>query len=118
MKATFLWDKRSAFFTKEGREIIVEMDLYRVKGSGQGKHFPEGYRFSWIAFAQDAPTRRVLFDCHPPKGAHFHLDEDPDGTPFEWTTLDDAIDLFQAKVREHFGDLSEVPMVGPGGKRR
>ena len=67
MKATLLLDVHELFVTQAGGTVEVHMDLYEVtKKKGQ----PE-YRFSWIAFDIDNPMRRILFDCHPPKGPHF-----------------------------------------------
>lgn len=80
------------------------MDLYQLPGTTQSE-----FRFSWIAFDPNDPARRVLFDSHPPKGPHFHLDNDADGKPFVWVSIEDAIRLFREKVSEHFGELIAVP---------
>lgn len=87
------------------------MDLFRLTEEDPAQTHPEGYRFSWIAFDRESPEKRVLFDCHPPKGPHFHLDEDREGVPFEWTSLAAAIEFFRQKVREHFGELDPVPLL-------
>jgi hypothetical protein len=42
-------------------------------------------------------------DCHHGKGPHFHVDDDPEGVPFLWTTLDDALTLFGAQIEKRFG---------------
>ena len=70
------------------------------------------FKFSWIAFDPENPMKRVLFDCHPPKGPHFHLDGDLDGQPFAWVTLEESVALFRKKVEEHFGKLVAVPDEG------
>jgi hypothetical protein len=51
------------------------MDLYKLP-EGHPKSFPDGHRFSWIAFDSDDESMRVLFDCHHPKGPHFHVDNE------------------------------------------
>lgn len=86
--------------------MVVVMDLYKLP-EGHTKSFPEGYRFSWIAFDSDDDRERVLFDCHHPKGPHVHIDDDTDGKPFDWTTLDEAYELFFLTIRQRFGDFNE-----------
>lgn len=81
------------------------MDLFRLAEAKAG--FPDGYRFSWIAFDSDNPASRVLFDCHPPKGPHIHIDGDKDGLPYEWNGLEEAERFFRRKLKEHFGELKE-----------
>ena len=49
----------------------------------------------------------MLFDCHHPKGPHVHIDDDPEGEPIEWTTVDEAYELFFDTIRERFGDFCE-----------
>ena len=83
------------------------MDLYKLADE-TGKPGAE-FRFSWIAFDTDNPMRRVLFDSHLPKGPHYHLDDDQEGQPFEWSSVPEAIRLFREMVAEHFGELREIP---------
>lgn len=78
------------------------MDLYKLP-KGHPKSFPDGYKFSWIAFDPEDKEAKVLFDCHPPKGPHIHVDNDVEGEPFEWRSIDDAYALFLAEVRQRFG---------------
>ncbi len=106
MKATLLFESQQLFVTKRGESVGIQMDLYKLPGRG-GK-----FRFSWIAFDANDPLRRVLFDSHPPKGPHFHVNEDQEGVPFKWISLEDSIRLFRKKVREHFGELEEIPNDG------
>jgi hypothetical protein len=75
---------------------------FQVPG-GDKKGFPEGYRFSWIAFDPLEPGPRILFDCHAPKGPHLHVDGDPVGVPYQWISLAEAEKFFFAKVQERFG---------------
>ncbi len=83
------------------------MDLYKLEEASEVDG--SAFRFSWIAFDPDNPMRRVLFDSHPPKGPHFHIDEDPSGQPFIWESVDAAIQLFQDKITAHFGELVAIP---------
>jgi hypothetical protein len=50
---------------------------------------------------------RVLFDVHPPKGPHIHIDQDPDGVPYEWKGLKEAEEFFENKIQERFGEFTE-----------
>ena len=81
------------------------MDLYQLP-HGHPESFPEGYKFSWTAFIPDGDGR-VLFDCHPPKGPHMHIDGDIEGTPFRWVSPENAYDLFFEKIKELFGEFKE-----------
>jgi hypothetical protein len=107
MKASLLFERHQLFITESGKLVEVHMDLYKIKEADA----PDGsdLKYSWIAFDPDNPIRRVLFDAHPPKGPHFHIDEDSDGEPFEWKSVDAAIQLFHEKVTAHFGELVAVP---------
>ncbi len=108
MKAALLFESRQVFGTASGMTIVMEMNLYELPAVEATADPGERYRFSWIAFDQADPAKRILFDCHAPKGTHFHIDDDKDGSPFVWSSLSDAIQLFQKKVTEHFGELSEI----------
>jgi hypothetical protein len=103
-KAARIFKRRFNLKCLSGRLLVVVMDLYRLP-DGHPKSFPEGYRFSWIAFDPDEEGARVLFDCHHPKGPHVHLDDDQEGEPIEWTTVDEAYVLFFDTIRERFGDF-------------
>ena len=81
------------------------MDLYKLPSNQSG--YPEGYKFSWIAFDPKKPMERVLLDVHPPKGPHLHIDDDPQGIPFEWTSIKAAEEFFIAKIEERFGEIVE-----------
>ena len=105
MKAALIYSITSSIFTKE-YELEIRRELYKIHGEA-GKQYPDGYRFGWIAFDRFNKMKSVLFDCHPPKGAHYHIDGEQPGTSFEWTGLNDATTLFWMKVWEHFGDRIE-----------
>jgi hypothetical protein len=110
MKATLLFESHQLFVTKSGGTVEIHMDLYKVECSAG--HPGSEFRFSWIAFDSDNPMRRVLFDSHPPKGPHFHVDNDSKGQPFAWVSIPDAIQLFRKTVEEHFGKLEAIPNNG------
>ncbi len=104
MKAIQLFDLKRLFRAKENRTIVVRMDLYKVKE--EDGFLP--FRFSWIAFDQADPSRRILFDCHSGKEPHFHIDGEEQGNPFHWSSIENAIEFFHKKMIEHFGDLVET----------
>ena len=83
-----------------GRTVTIYVDTYRLQGVNERTW--NAYRFSWIAFDSDEPGARILFDCHEPKGPHWHVDGDEVGKPFEWAGLDAAEELFFQKVEERF----------------
>lgn len=106
MDAKKLFEERFTIQLTNGKTIVVFMDLYQLTEQ-RSKFFPEGYKFSWIAFDIDNPEHRVLFDCHPPKGPHVHIDGDPKGMPFEWKGLEIAQTFFFKKVKERFGPFMD-----------
>lgn len=56
------------------------------------------------------PGKRVLFDSHPPKGIHFHIDGAPSGTPFVGRSLTTTERMFFEMVCRHFDiDEKELP---------
>lgn len=105
-KAIKIFSRRFKITCKNREMVVVFMDLYKLADDRAGVS-PEGYRFSWIAFDPEDESTRVLFDCHPPKGPHIHVDGDREGTPFEWRSLDEAQALFFEKVAEKFGAIAE-----------
>jgi hypothetical protein len=106
MSATLIFDLKRSLFTKKGFEIEIRMDVYKIDHP-EGRNFPDGYRFSWIAFDRSDPLQRVLFDCHPPKGPHLHVDQDKEGISFRWENLEKSMQLFWEKVWWRFGDREE-----------
>lgn len=103
MNSTLIFQFKQSLFTQQGFEVEVRMDVYQIPNP-EGLKFPEGYRFSWIAFDRYNPKNRVLFDCHPPKGPHFHVDDEKDGQSFVWVSLEASMDLFWEKVWLRFGE--------------
>lgn len=83
------------------------MDLFEITPAPRAGLFLEKYRLSWIAFLESDPERRVLIDSHPPVGLHFHVDSGPQ-ILVELKTLKEALQFFEKKVIEHFGELEGV----------
>lgn len=102
MKAKLIDRRRFVVFSRSGKAVQVVMDLFKIQGRDAEKH-PGGFRFSWIAFDPEKPTRRVQFDSHPPKGPHFHIDGDEVGVVMEWTSLEAGHRKFFKMVARHFG---------------
>jgi hypothetical protein len=101
MKATLVNRRKFAVFTRTGKPVVVEMELF-VTNDKESVYHPEGYRVGWIAFDPENPEKRVLFDSHPPKGIHFHIDEDDAGVAFVWKSLEETEQMFFEKVCRHF----------------
>lgn len=53
-----------------------------------------------------SPDERLLMDCHPPHGLHYHLASDV-RVYVNPATLEEALSLFEKKVIEAFGQLKE-----------
>jgi hypothetical protein len=104
MKARLVSQRRFLVESRKGKQIVVEMDVYQVSGK-DAETLPGGYRFSWIAFNTQNPMERVLFDSHPPKGPHFHIDNRKNEIKLEWTSLAQVERLFFRIVARHF-DIS------------
>jgi hypothetical protein len=68
------------FITKTGKTIIVMMKLRRFLNN-QRIEYPESLKINWIAYNEDDPNERVLFDNHHGKGLHYHIDKDKLGIP-------------------------------------
>lgn len=100
MKATRITYKKLSFILESGEELFVILDVFKIPPPEDQK-FPDGFKFSFLAFNEENPDDKVLLDCHPPKKPHFH---DKDGE-FEWTGIDAAIDLFWEKVEIKFGKI-------------
>ncbi|MBI4402643.1 MAG: hypothetical protein HY537_00690 [Deltaproteobacteria bacterium] len=102
MKAVLLHKSKTTMTVASGRTIAIYVDTFHLQGAKDPSSW-KAYRFSWVAFAPDEPGARVLFDCHEPKGPHWHIDGDEVGQAFAWTGLEEAEELFFQKVEERFG---------------
>lgn len=112
MKAALLFEGRWLFAAGAGKTIVMEMDLYELPDASPNGMLGMRYKFSWIAFERESPTKRVLFDCHAPKGPHFHIDDAKDGQAFDCTSISEAVQFFREKVTERFGALRDLPKDG------
>jgi len=101
MKATLVNRRRFVVFNRSGKPVVFEMELFKVSDKEAAYH-PEGYRVGWIAFDPENPNKRVLFDSHPPKGIHFHIDGEEEGTSFVWKSLSKTEEMFFEMVCRHF----------------
>ena len=109
MKAILINRRKFVVFNRAGRPVFVVMDLHKIRGANPANH-PDGYRVGWIAFDPENPTKRVLFDSHPPKGIHFHIDDESEGTSFVWKSLAKTEQMFFTMVCRHFNiDEKELP---------
>ena len=104
MKATLVFHTKVVITVTGQRSISVEMDLYKLPSAQGG--YPDGYKFSWIAFDPNEPLERILFDIHPPKGPHLHIDGDPVGTPYVWLGLSEAEEFFVSQTEARFGEIT------------
>jgi hypothetical protein len=109
MKATLLNHRRFVTFNRSGKPVVFEMKLFRISGK-EAVHHPEGYRVGWIAFDPENTHKRVLFDSHSPKGIHFHIDDEDEGTSFIWKSLAKTERIFfEMACRDFNIDEKELP---------
>lgn len=108
MKAARILHQKAVYLATQNNEVfrvsIVE-EIFKIP-EAQSSMFPDGFKLSFIAFRNDEPTRKVLLDCHPPKGPHYHIGEAE--FSFEWSGLEDAEKLFWQLVENEFGVIEEV----------
>jgi hypothetical protein len=109
VKATRVFSQKTVLkaTSSEGAylKVAVRIEVFKIP-EAKAKEFPDGYKVSMIAFREDSPDRRVLLDCHPPKGPHVHVGESE--IKFEWQGLDHAYYYFWSLVEAEFGVLEEV----------
>src|SRR4051812_34339960 len=94
---------RRAINIKFGGVIIVFLEIFEIYPERSGL-FLDKYKLSWIAFDMQNVDKRVLMDAHHPFGIHYHLDSGRQ-IPVQFEGLDSALQFFEGKVREHFGEL-------------
>ena len=99
-KPEVIYSQRWTFITKTGKRITVIMKLRKFS---KKLEYPEGLKINWIAYNEDEPNERVLFDNHHGKSLHYHIDKDKLGVPFTWTSRERVEALFWQKVRHRFG---------------
>lgn len=108
VKAIKIFSQKAIFkthFNGEEFRVSVIKEIFKIP-KAQGHDFPDGFKVSMIAFRSDMPERRILLDCHPPKGPHYHVGTEE--VQFEWQGLQSADDLFWKLVKTEFGNLEEV----------
>ncbi len=108
MKAIKIFSEKLIFKTSQNGEVFrvsVIREIFKIPDE-QAHAFPDGHKVSMIAFRDDDPEKRVLLDCHPPKGPHYHIGDIE--SSFEWGGLKSADDLFWKLVEAEFGKLEEV----------
>jgi len=103
MKAELLFERKFSVTTKTGCVVTIFMDLYLLPP--KENETEEQYKFGWIAFDSEDSTRRVLFDCHYPKGPHVHIGHDKEEILFPWEGFEQALNLFFSTVAEYFGEF-------------
>lgn len=106
VKATKIASRTATFLTKTTREQIrVHVEVWKIPYP-EGEKFPDGLKFSIVAFCENNTSDSVIIDCHPPKGPHFHFEGKE--VQFKWEGLDEAEKLFWELVEKKFGEIEEV----------
>lgn len=107
MKATRISSEKAVLVSISNGErfkVCVIKEIYKIP-EAQAHLFPEGFKVSMIAFRDDNPERKILLDCHPPKGPHYHRGDVE--VSFQWQGLRHADALFWKLVEDEFGQLQE-----------
>lgn len=105
MKATKIVSRKVTYTVKSsGESLRVIVEVWKIFPP-EGDHFPDGLKFSIVAFLESAPGEAVIIDCHPPKGPHFHFGGKE--VSFPWEGLDKAETLFWELVEKKFGPVKE-----------
>lgn len=107
-KPRLIYDTKWTFSTKTGKTVIVIMKLRHLFDGQFGQEYPEGYKINWIAYNEDNPKERVLFDNHHGKVLHYHIDQDKKGIIFTWVSREKTEELFWEKVQKRFGNLIKI----------
>ena len=102
MKAVRITYKKLNFILLSGEELFVILDVFKIPPP-EDQNFPDGFKFSFLAFKEANPDDKVLLDCHPPKKPHYH--EGDEEVEFEWNGIEMAVELFWEKVEIKFGKL-------------
>ena len=101
MESRLVFQREKTLETAAGHIIRIKMKLWQLS-EPYGTEFPQGYKFSWIAYNVKNPQREyVLIDNHKGKELHYHIDDQEEF--FKWVSIDETEKLFLAKVQERFG---------------
>jgi hypothetical protein len=105
MAAMLIFERKTTLFSLSHQKMVmISMDLFWIEDPNQ--IYPEGYKYSWIALDIENEDNRVLFDCHPPKGPHIHINNNE--VPYEWISLEQTEKDFWTYIDQIFGPLEEV----------
>ena len=88
---------------------IVELAIWKVLPTPQN---PVGvrYRLAFVRRGEAVPV--VLYDCHPPKGHHRHVEGVE--APYPFVDVDQLLADFTADVRRVTGDATWPRWLGSG----
>ncbi len=94
-----------SFLTQNSNELLrVIIEVWKIHPP-EGDNYPDGMRFSIVAFLDSHPDDAIIVDCHPPKGPHFHIDGKEE--IFEWKDMNQTEELFWNLVEKKFGSIKE-----------
>jgi hypothetical protein len=68
------YNRKGTFLTEKGYLIGLRMRLWQFP-QVKAKDFPEGYQLKWIVFNLFNKKEQILFDNHPGKPPHYHIDD-------------------------------------------
>ena len=102
MSRQLIYQRKRTYLTTQGYVIKVIMKLFKSTDKSL-LEFPEGYKFNWIAYNEDNPEEKVLFDNHHGKKPHWHVNGQEEFFP--WYSQEKSEQLFFQKIEARFGYL-------------
>jgi hypothetical protein len=107
MKATLIVHQKFELksLNPEIGDVAVKIQVWKIPPPND-QSYPEGKRYSLVGYQSKNPKDKVLLDCHPPKGPHFHTDSGDLLLPE--MNYEDAFEMFWRKLEEKFGPFPEV----------
>jgi hypothetical protein len=85
-------------------DVAIKIQVWKIPPPNN-EEYPDGKRYSLIGFQAKNPKEKVLLDCHPPKGPHFHTEDGELILPN--MKYEEAFEYFWIRLIEKFGPFVE-----------
>lgn len=89
---------------REVGDVAVIIQVWKIPPPND-QSYPEGKRYSLVGYQSKWPKDKVLLDCHPPKGPHFHTENGDVLLPA--MIYEDAFEIFWRELEKKFGPFNE-----------
>jgi hypothetical protein len=106
MRATLIIHQKFELKSKnpEIGDVAVIVQVWKIPPPND-QSYPDGKRYSLVAFQSKKAGEKVLLDCHPPKGPHFHTENGDVFLP--GLNYEEAFKIFWVKMEERFGPFDQ-----------